>query len=88
MREPLIELRAWCPESAAGVPEEHHKYLGTVVTVRGWYPVAEKRELGNGFIFYNYSWFGHVLEIDKKIPEAELMILVQPHDHNEGQTHD
>jgi hypothetical protein len=84
--EPLIELRAWCPESPLGIPEEHLPFTGTVVEVKGWYAVAEKRELANGTMFYSYSWFGYVVQIDKKIPESELMIVMRPHDHNEGNT--
>jgi hypothetical protein len=86
MRETLSEYRAWLPQSAHGIPQEHHQFLGTVVEVRGWYWVSERRELASGLVFYSGTWWGYVVELDRQVPESELMILVQPHDHYEGNT--
>jgi hypothetical protein len=86
MPEPLVELRDWLPPDLKGVTEDQLPYIGSIVNIRGWYWIPERRELADGTVFYSGSWFGHVLEIDKKIPESELMILMQPKDHHEGNT--
>jgi len=68
------EVRIYWPEARTSAPLSHRHLIGTQVHVAGWFPYFNR--VGSdlrGEPLHEARFFGHVLELDMKIPEAELI---------------